>query len=212
MEWHTTTGAVTPDYSLSSEQERELLEQSRRDPQAFRALYHCYFPKVYTYISYRVRYVEDVEDLTAQVFLKIVEGLNKFTYRGDGTFGAWLFRIAHNIVCDFYRREARANTSCKPIDDRLEVRDDLSLPDYQMIQRESFMRLHRLVDELPLRQQEIITLRFFGGLRNRSIAQILGLDERSVASHLCRGLRELQRKYVQIPELTEGGLDNESTS
>jgi DNA-directed RNA polymerase specialized sigma24 family protein len=61
---------------------------------------------------------------------------------------------------------------------------------------EQFLNLRCLIGTLSPRRQEIITLKFFGGLRNREIALMLALDERTVASHLCRGLEDLHRKLA----------------
>ena len=65
------------------------------------------------------------------------------------------------------------------------------------MQKEKFKSLQQLISTLSPRRQEIITLKFFGGLRNKEIAQILRLDERTVASHLCRGLEDLHQRYVK---------------
>ncbi len=54
-----------------------------------------------------------------------------------------------------------------------------------------------MIETLSPRRQEVITLRFFGELRNQEIAEILSLDERTVASHLCRAIEDLQNKYQQ---------------
>ena len=62
---------------------------------------------------------------------------------------------------------------------------------------ERFARLRGLMARLSPRRQEIVTLRFFGELPNREIARVLGLDERTVASHLCRALDDLERLLTQ---------------
>ncbi len=180
---------------LDPEQERALLKKARQDPAAFKALYDHYFPRVYAYVSYRVGRVQDVEDLVADTFLRVVEGLDEFRWRGEGSFAAWLFRIAHNLVSDFYRR-GRGSEEIVPLDELPELEASNLLPADVVLQEEKFAYLRRLIGTLPPRRQEVITLKFFGGLRNKEIAALLGLDERTVASHLCRGVKELYRKYV----------------
>ena len=71
------------------------------------------------------------------------------------------------------------------------------LPEDELLRREEHESLLALVQKLPQRRQEIITLRFFGELHNREIAGILNLDEHTVASHLCRGLRDLHRLWLE---------------
>jgi RNA polymerase sigma-70 factor (ECF subfamily) len=177
------------------ERERELLKQARRDPAAFQELYNHYFPRIYAYVSYRVGRVRDSEDIVADTFLTVVDNLNGFEWRGEGSFAAWLFRIARNRVSDFYRR-GRGSEETIPLEDLPDLASGVLLPADALAQKEKFACLRRLIGTLSPRRQEVITLRFFGGLRNKEIAALLDLDERTVASHLCRGLRDLHRKYV----------------
>ncbi|MFO7781044.1 MAG: sigma-70 family RNA polymerase sigma factor [Spirochaetia bacterium] len=177
------------------EREQELLKQAQGDPNAFQALYDHYFPRVYAYVSYRVGRVKDTEDIVADTFLTVVDNLNGFEWRGEGSFAAWLFRIARNRVSDFYRR-GRGSEETIPLEDLPDLASGALLPADVLAQKEKFACLRRLIGTLSPRRQEVITLRFFGGLRNKEIAALLDLDERTVASHLCRGLRDLHRKYV----------------
>ncbi len=172
--------------------ERKLVEQSRDNPDAFRELYRHYFPRVYAYVAYRVGRVWDAEDLTANIFMKVLEGLERFEWRGDGSFAAWLFRIAYSEVSQFYRQQRHEHLS---LDDLPDIQSSALSPDQAVLRKEQFARLRARIATLSPRRQEIITLRFFGELRNQEIAAVLGLDERTVASHLSRALEDLQRKY-----------------
>ena len=180
---------------MNDASEKELLENARHDLSAFKELYTLYFPRIYAYINYRVGRVQDAEDLVASTFLKATERLGQFEWRGNGSFAAWLFRIARDHVVDFYRRDGKVPKSVS-IDELPEIKSDSVLPDDAALQKEKFAYLRQLIGTLSARRQEIITLRFFGGLRNKEIAGILGLDERTVASHLCRGLDDLHEKYL----------------
>lgn len=176
---------------------RLISEAKRRQQEAFRALYRHYFPRVYAYVAYRVQRAEDAEDLTADIFTKIVESLAQFEYRGEGSFAAWVFRIAQNRVSQFYRQ---TETSI-PLDELPEFHQQGQSPDEIVIRKERFAWLSMLIDTLTPRRREIITLRFFGGLRNQEIAIILGLDERTVAAHLSRALTDLQdRARMRLQE------------
>lgn len=173
--------------------EQHLIARARQDAQAFRALYRHYFPRVYGYVAYRVGRAVDAEDLTADIFLKVVEAFDQFEQRGEGSFAAWLFRIAHNAVSQFYRQQPRAEVLA--LDEVADLHSRDPEPDEVLQGKEQFMRLRQRIASLSPRRQEIITLRFFGGLRNNEIAEALGLDERTVASHLCRAIEDLQRQY-----------------
>jgi RNA polymerase sigma-70 factor (ECF subfamily) len=190
---------------IDAKREKALLECAQHDLAAFEELYGHYFPKVYAYVNYRITPVQEAEDLVATTFLKATERLGRFQWRGDGSFAAWLFRIAHDLVVDFYRQNHRG-TSLTSLEDLPELRSDNPLPYDKAVQMEQFINLRYLIGTLSPRRQEIITLRFFGGLRNREIAQMLALDERTVASHLCRGLEDLHRKLAN--EVTRPKKEN----
>lgn len=179
--------------SLPPNEERALVSQISRKPEAFRPLYQHYFPRVFAYVAYRVGTKQDTEDLTATIFMKVIESIARFEYRLDGSFATWLFRIAHNEVQQFYRTLYRRDTLL--LDDLPEIESTEILLDEAFARKEQFARLRAALETLSPRRQEIITLRFFAGLRNHEIAAVLALDERTVASHLCRGLEDLKRIY-----------------
>ncbi len=183
-------------FQLEPEEERSLLQNACRNFEAFQKLYRVYFPRVYAYVAYRVGRVQEAEDITSDVFLKVIEKLSKFEWRGEGSFAAWVFRVAHDRVADFHRQDRRVGANLS-LDDLPDLRANELLPAEIFLQKEKFAYLQRLIATLSPRRQEIITLKFFAGLRNKEIADVLRLDERTVAAHLCRGLEDLHRRYLK---------------
>lgn len=181
---------------INGQREQTLLRDARHDSGAFQELYAHYFPKVYAYIGWRIGRVEDIEDIVADTFLSAVEDLNNFEWRGNGSFGAWLFRIARNKVSSFYRKEKREPPEIL-LEELPEIPSGSLLPPDSALQKEQFAQLRRLIATLSPRWQEVITLKFFAGLRNNQIAQMLGVGERTVAAYLSRGLAELHQKYLE---------------
>lgn len=165
-------------------------------------LYRRYVPRVYAYVAYRAEGVQEAEDVVSETFLRVVKNLHRFRYRGEGSFAAWLFRIAHNLVEDQHRARRR-RVRHVPLEAGAEIADESLLPGEELARQEQFEELRALVGTLPPRRQKVVLLRFFGGLRNREIAEVLGLDERTVASHLSRGLQDLHQKYLSL----QGGLE-----
>ena len=169
----------------------ELLEKARLEPQAFIPIYQHFYPRVYAYVAYRVGRADDAEDIVSEVFMRVIAKLNQFEYRGEGSFSAWLFRIASNEVNRFYNRNRHGSDNVS-----LDLVPDIeseNLPVEIMVQKkEQFVHLRHLIDRLSPRRQEIVQLKFFGELRNFEIADILGLDERTVAAHLSRALDDLR--------------------
>lgn len=203
--------------SLPDDDEQNLIYRARDhlDPDAFRVLYRHYFPRVYGYIAYRVGTVHDAEDLTADTFLRVLEALPQFGYRGAGSFAAWVFRIAHQQVAGFYRVQRRT-VHVLSLDELPEAATPAApdtAPDAYLIEQERFHRLRAMLATLSPRRQEIITLRFYGGLRNQEIAAVLGLDERTIASHLSRALDDLHTRYARsVGELSDETTDEIRTS
>src|SRR3972149_5085849 len=88
---------------LSDAELQPVLEQARHyESKALAQLCEYFYPKVYRYIYYRVNTLEDRNDLTNEVFLRMVQSMGK----QRGSVHAWIFRIAANIVRDYYRRRA----------------------------------------------------------------------------------------------------------
>jgi RNA polymerase sigma-70 factor (ECF subfamily) len=181
---------------MTPEQEYEYIRQARSDPRAFVYLYDHYFPRIHGYVRYRVHSQQDAEDLVADVFFKAIRGLGRFRWRKGGSFAAWLFRIAHNQIVDYHRQHEGVALSLDADDDVPELASPVPLPEQVLARRETFREMRDLIATLSPRRQEVITLRFFGGLHNNEISAILGLDERTVAAHLCRGVQDLQRRYT----------------
>ena len=180
----------------------DILQRARADPQAFGELYDAYFTRIYGYVAARLRSRADAEDAVADTFVRALDKLPQFEYRGPGSFAAWLFRIARNRVVDEQAKRARLTTlDPRPDSDSHALTDPVA----GVEQAEAGRLIHELIRSLPPRRQEVVALRFFGGLRNREIAEVIGVDQRTVASHLCRALDELRTKYESTMKPGSGG-------
>ncbi len=167
-----------------------LIQQAQANPQNFRYLYPRYVQRVYSYIAYKVGRQQDIEDLVSETFMRALENIQHFEYRGESSFRAWLMGIAHNIVREFYRRNNPDEVSI----DELPLSQNLNL-DERLIQQEKFKQVYEILQTLSPRRREIILLKYYGGLRNHEIADVLNIEERTVSSHLSRALAEIQAKY-----------------
>lgn len=165
--------------------------RARSDPDAFRTLYRRMHPRVFAYIAYRVGAASDAEDLTAEVFMRVVNGLDRFEYRGEGAFAAWVFQISYREVMRFFSRHRGPKDI--PLDDLPDIRSGFPTPEQNLDRKERFAAVRAAIALLPSRRQEVVTLKFYGELRNKEIALVLGLDERTVASNLSRALDQLEQ-------------------
>jgi len=172
--------------------EAALVERAKTDTGAFSELYDIYFPKIYRYVSWRVGSARDTEDIVSVIFTKVVKKITSFHPQSGATFSSWIYRIAYNTIADHYRTsKKRAYVS---IDQLPEIVAETAHPDDTFDQKELFQKVRKVIKTLPERQSEIITLRYLSGMRNKEIAEILGIKEKSVASTLCRALKSLHNK------------------
>jgi len=166
-----------------------LIERARRyEHQALTQLCELYYRDVYSYIYYRVSNVQDAEDLTDDVFLKMVEAIHSCRAREEKPFLAWLFRIANNSVVDHHRRQA--------VRDHLPL-DEVQLPTHAgpeapVETKLTQERLQQAIPKLTDDQQQVIILRFIKGLSHAETARILGKSEGAVKSLQRRGLTSLR--------------------
>jgi RNA polymerase sigma-70 factor (ECF subfamily) len=168
--------------------EAELLEQARRfDPDALRALHNRLYEPVYRYVHFKVSDPQASEDLTSEVFLKMLEAL-KQGKMWHTTPDAWVFGIARNVVADHYRKAGRRPEVA--LDERLAMPDEQS-PTQHIIVAEQHQELARAINELTDEQRDVVLLRFMEGLSINDVAEILGKKPGAVKGLQHRALRAL---------------------
>jgi len=147
----------------------------KQDPEVWAEVYEKYFSRVYRYIAVRVGNKTEAEDLAGKVFLKALESISSFKWRGVPV-SAWLFRIAHNQVID-YRRTSKAKFQ-SPLDESL-VSSDAD----PVLEAEKGLDIHQVVQavgQLTRAQRDVIELRFAGGLSTAEVAKVLGKSQGAV--------------------------------
>lgn len=176
---------LADEYDQSDEQ---LVALALKRPSHFAMLYNRYVTNVYRYLLARVGNQEDAEDLTSQTFLEAMEQLNR--YRGQGAFQAWLFRIARNKSIDHYRKNRRTMA----LEDDQKLVDDGELPETAVELTLAIDDVLRHLNNISPDRAEVISLRLFGQLETREIAQTLDKSETAVRMLLHRGISDLQSR------------------
>ncbi len=173
----------------------------RGNEQAFGELYNAYVHDIYRYILYRVGNSDTAQDITAEVFLRVVEGLIRYQDRQIPLL-AWLYRIAHARVIDYYRHMRRARDP-EDIDSvELSADDDL---DSDLMLTFHQQKIHEAIHKLPSDQQQVILLRFIEGYNIQKTAEMLGKSLGAV--------KMIQRRALQAMnlELSRQGIDMSQT-
>lgn len=177
--------------------ERRIVEAAQQDRACFADVYERYFELVYGYIARRVRERAATEDLTSEVFRKALANIDRFKWTG-APFGAWLLRIAANLIADRARRDAREETNAETsLSEGLLVRDAASTRESQQLQLEDAERrawVIRLVDQLPEDQRRVIRMRFAEEKSINEIAAELGRSEGAVKQLQFRAFQNLRAK------------------
>jgi RNA polymerase sigma-70 factor (ECF subfamily) len=161
----------------------------KRDPEAWAGIYEEYFPRVYRYIALRVGDKTEAEDLAEQVFLKALESISSFKWRGVPV-SAWLFRIAHNQIID-YRRTSKAKLHL-PLDESL-VSNDAD-PVLEAERNLDINQVVQAVGQLTQAQRDVIELRFAGELSTAEVAKVLGKSQGAVKVMQHSALAALRRR------------------
>jgi RNA polymerase sigma-70 factor (ECF subfamily) len=191
------TRAATSPEKGSTAHIRGLVERAQQgDRVALEELYLLHFDRIYSYLHMNVGNRHDAEDLTTQVFVKMLESIGKFRWR-SAPFSAWLFRIAHNLAMDHFR----ANKRWQP-------EEEVPEPDpgegsaaeqeaFESIGRQSMLEL---IQKLSHEQQQVLTLKFVFNFSNAEAATILDKTEGAIKSLHHRALASLQRQIATSPE------------
>lgn len=163
------------------------------DSRAFAALYRAYVDKIYRYIYYRVDSPDTAEDLTSDVFTRMIEGLPTYQDRSTPLL-VWLYRIAHARVVDFYRRSKRASQQEDIEAVELGIEPDLDAPlisEYRSDQLQA--ALHTLTDG----QRQVIVLRFIEGYNLETTARLLNKTVDAIKAMQYRALQSLAQALAR---------------
>jgi len=155
----------------------------------FLVYYEKYKHKIFNYFWYRTGFSQEIaDDLTSEVFIK---ALRKFSsFKKDLSFQAWIYKIAHNHLVDYYRKSSSTTN--------VSLEEVLHLPAKESPKNtEDKIFLEQLltkIQTLPDYYQEILTLKYINQLETKEIAEILEKEEGAVRTALHRALKELRSK------------------
>lgn len=175
--------------------EVELIQRAKAyDPDALSTIYERYYQGVYRYVYYRVGDTTLAEDLTGDIFVKMLHGIESYSIQGI-PFSAWLYRIARNRIIDHLRRQpAKADVSLEEARVETLVVGEPALD--QALQRDELLKA---IQVLTPDQRQVIILKFIEDMDNATIARILGKSEGAIKSLQHRALDTLRQFMKRTP-------------
>jgi RNA polymerase sigma-70 factor (ECF subfamily) len=174
--------------SAAAEEERALVRRAATDPEAFAEVYRRYAPRVFAYLRSRTD-ADGAADLTQQVFVRALSAIGRYKER-DAPFRAWIFRIAANAAIDRHRRDRHL----LPLAAAEGVVASTPDPELSAIHADQLRRLGALIGDLKESDQQLLALRFGGGLTSGEIAHVVSRSEDAVRKQLWRVIRALKER------------------
>ncbi|HEX9805207.1 MAG TPA: RNA polymerase sigma factor [Candidatus Dojkabacteria bacterium] len=177
---------------LTNQEIEKLVEQAKSEMSAFNSIYQYFLPKIYGYVYNRVNGDRHVcEDLTSMIFEAVVLSLPNYRVQEGGTFKAFIYRIAHNKVIDYYNKNKRGFLSIfsKKIENEPSFENDpqdTNILESEIIKKE--------LSNLRPKDQLILSLKYYSELENNEIAEVLDTKVSNVSVLIHRALKKLREK------------------
>jgi len=169
---------------MSSNLDGRSIDDIEHKESILSSLYEEYYDKIARYAYLRVGDKAEAEDIAGEVFLKALKSLKSYKERGI-PMQAWLFRIAHNLIVDYFRKMKKHETITI---ENIQIESEIN-PVTATERKSEIERIKVAMEELTLEQREVLRLRFFGELTSREVGQVLNKSDGAV--------REMQRAAIE---------------
>ncbi|MEO5645895.1 MAG: RNA polymerase sigma factor [Candidatus Paceibacterota bacterium] len=183
---------------LTTLTDEKLVIECKKDQEHFAVLVERYVPKLTHYIRRRsLATSDDIEDLLQNIFIKVYRNINE--YDTSLLFSSWIYRIAHNEMIDWYRREKRRTTlslddEAQDIVSKLFTEEDHISRFSNAEQKQAVINAVNTLDE---KYKDILLLRFFEEKSYEEIADILQIPPGTVAVRINRAKKQLEKTLTQ---------------
>ena len=185
---------------MDLENERQLVEAAKTDKISFSILYRHYFSQIFNYTVRRLGDIGAAQEVTSDTFFEAMHDIAKFEWRGI-PFSAWLYKIATNNINSYLRKKSRSFLSLDylfekkqfEVEDTTNIVQEIIDAERELKRHQDFIKMQKKLLRLPLKYQEVVSLRFLENKKLQEISVILGKNENTVKSLLRRGLEKLQK-------------------
>jgi RNA polymerase sigma-70 factor, ECF subfamily len=184
---------------MTAEEFKRITGNKEENENKLISLYDEYYHKVARYAFVRIGDKNEAEDIASEVFLRALDSLKTYQERGL-PMQAWLFKIAHNLVVDHFRKKHKT-VSLRDV----EIKDDTDPVATAEINIE-MIRVNQAMQSLTEEQREVVRLRFFGGLTSREVGEVLNKGDGAVREMQSAALEKLRHllSETRIPDKKNG--------
>ncbi|MGV6860981.1 MAG: RNA polymerase sigma factor [Putridiphycobacter sp.] len=186
--------AINPVYHHTEDKlqkELQWIKRAQANPEGFAPLYDKYYEQIFRYIHQRMDDAETAFDVTSQVFLKALNNIHKYEYRGV-PFASWLYRIAKSELYQSFRDKKAKRTVNIESYQIGEVMDEVSESDKSLERRKKLLTIIRELNDAEI---EMIELRFFEKRSFREIGEILEITENNAKVKAHRVITKMKKIY-----------------
>jgi len=182
--------------------DKEVIEEIKKNPDRFGLVYDAHYSIIFNYCFKRTKDFSASKDITSETFLKAFLNINKFKWRGIA-IKSWLYRIATNEINLHYRSkkyrpsllsEIGTTSSYETSSMPRELVREMEAAELELERYAQFKMVQKAVGKLPLKYQEVISLKYFEKLKIKEIAAIVNRPEGTVKSLLSRGISLLRQQ------------------
>ena len=174
--------------------------------EAFDVILRRYQDRIFTYIVNIVKNKDIADDIFQETFVKAITTIRQGRYTDSGKFSAWLMRIAHNLIIDYFRQEKSENTVSA---DQEEVnvlnRRDLSEENVEdiLVTSQIHTDVRRIMESLPESQREVLEMRFYRNMSFKEIAEATGVSINTALGRMRYAVLNMRRiaseKNIVLP-------------
>jgi len=175
------------------QKELQWVNYAKENPRGFEPLYNKYYEQIFRYIYQRMDDKELAYDVTSQVFLKALNNIQKYEYRGV-PFASWLYRIAKSELYQSFRdKKARRTVNVESMH-LFEMVDDIEEDQTDMSRK----ALLQVIGELNEEDIQMVELRFFEKRSFREIGEILDITENNAKVKSHRVIKKMKKLFKEI--------------
>lgn len=161
------------------------------DKNAYGQIYQLFYKRIYRYCHVNLNRRETAQDICQETFLRAWKALGSFSRNKGGSFQAFLFKIAHNLIVDLYRKKKEVSLGNW---DQADTNQDL---DENLQRQENIAKIRNALVELDEKDRHIVVLRYFEEMTTYEVAKIVGIREGNLRVRTHRILKKL-KEIIQI--------------